>query len=45
MPPSSASLPVGRSRQPSSEALALGLPQDPDLESIIRAYIADFLPG
>jgi D-erythronate 2-dehydrogenase len=26
-------------------ALALGLPQDLDLESIIRAYIADFLPG
>lgn len=24
-------------------ALALGLPRDPDLESIIRAYIADFL--
>ncbi len=26
-------------------ALALGLPQDPDLDSIIRAYIADFLAG
>jgi D-erythronate 2-dehydrogenase len=26
-------------------ALALGLPRDPDLDSIIRAYMADFLPG
>lgn len=25
-------------------ALALGLPRDPDLDSIVRAYIADFLP-
>jgi nucleoside-diphosphate-sugar epimerase len=26
-------------------AVALGLPQDPDIDSIVRAYIADFLPG
>jgi nucleoside-diphosphate-sugar epimerase len=26
-------------------ALALGLPQDPDVESIVQAYIADFLPS
>jgi nucleoside-diphosphate-sugar epimerase len=25
-------------------ALALGLPREPDLDSIVRAYIADFLP-
>jgi hypothetical protein len=25
-------------------ALSLGLPKDPDLDSIVRAYIEDFLP-
>ena len=37
-----ATWPIGSSFD---RALALGLPQDPDLDSIIRAYIADFLPG
>jgi nucleoside-diphosphate-sugar epimerase len=27
-----------------ARALALGLPRDPDLDSIVRAYIEDFLP-
>ncbi len=37
-----ATWPIGSSFD---RALALGLPRDPDVESIVRAYIADFLSG